>query len=99
MATPVRAGSTAQPDGCSPVLSDCNTRCAGCASPPRVPPPMLRSLVAPLALALAAGCASSGGPGSRPAAPPRPEASRAYDARFPDPGTPLAVQVVSTADR
>ena len=47
--------------------------------------------------ALALGCASAGG--ARPAAPPRPEASRAYDQRFPDPGTPLDVQVLSTADR
>src|SRR5690349_18976943 len=55
---------------------------------------MLRSL-----LCLAAGCASAGGQGSRPATPPRPEASRAYDTRFPDPGTPLDVQVVSSSDR
>ena len=60
---------------------------------------MLRSIVGPLCLALAAGCASTGGQGSRPAAPPRPEASRAYDARFPDPGTPLQIQVSSTSDR
>jgi len=60
---------------------------------------MLRSLLAGLLLCLAAGCASAGGQGSRPAAPPRPEASRAYDARFPDPGTPLDLQVISTSDR
>ena len=52
-----------------------------------------------LLLALALGCASGGGPGTRPAAPTRPEASRAYDARFPDPGTPLEVRVLSTSDR
>ena len=60
---------------------------------------MLRSLLSALLLCLATGCASAGGPGSRPAAPPRPEASRAYDARFPDPGTPLDVQVLSSSDR
>lgn len=60
---------------------------------------MLRSLLSSLLLCLAAGCASTGGQGSRPATPPRPEASRAYDARFPDPGTPLDVQVLSSADR
>lgn len=60
---------------------------------------MLRSLLPALLLCLAAGCASTGAQGSRPATPPRPEASRAYDARFPDPGTPLDVQVLSSADR
>ena len=60
---------------------------------------MLRTLLAPLLLLLAAGCASTGAGGTRPAAPPRPEASKPYDARFPDPGTPLNVQVVSTSDR
>jgi dipeptidyl aminopeptidase/acylaminoacyl peptidase len=60
---------------------------------------MLRSLLSVLVLSLAAGCASTGGQGSRPPTPPRPEASRAYDARFPDPGTPLAVQELSRADR
>jgi dienelactone hydrolase len=60
---------------------------------------MLRSLLCALLLCLAAGCASPGGPGSRPATPPRPEASRAYDARFPDPGTPLDVQTLSSSDR
>jgi dienelactone hydrolase len=50
-------------------------------------------------LVLVAGCASTGGQGKAPVAPPRPEASRAYDARFPDPGTPLDVQVLSTSDR
>ena len=60
---------------------------------------MLRSSVAALLVLLVAGCASTGGQGASPAAPPRPEASRAYDARFPDPGTPLDVQVQSTADR
>ncbi len=64
----------------------------------RVPAPMPRPLLAVL-LALALGCASSGGTGTRPAAPPRTEASRAYDARFPDPGTPLEVQALSTSDR
>ena len=59
---------------------------------------MLRSLLAALLLCLVGGCASTG-QGARPAAPPRPEASRAYDARFPDPGTPLDVQVLSTTDR
>jgi len=59
---------------------------------------MLRSILSALLLCLAAGCASAGGQGPRPT-PPRPEASRAYDARFPDPGTPLAVQTLSTADR
>lgn len=58
---------------------------------------MLRPLsVLPL-LVLAVACASTGG--SRPAAPPRPEASKAYDARFPDPGTPLDIQVLSSSDR
>ena len=60
---------------------------------------MLRSLLCAPLLCLAAGCASAGGQGSRPATPPRPEASRAYDTRFPDPGTPLDVQVVSSSDR
>lgn len=60
---------------------------------------MLRTLLAPLLLLLAAGCASTGAGGARPAAPPRPEASKPYDARFPDPGTPLNVQVVSSSDR
>ena len=60
---------------------------------------MLRSLLFALLLCLAAGCASTGGQGSRPPTPPRPEASRAYDARFPDPGTPLDVKTLSTADR
>ena len=60
---------------------------------------MLRSLLAALVVVLVAGCASTGGQQARPAAPPRPEASRAYDARFPDPGTPLNVQVLSTSDR
>ena len=59
---------------------------------------MLRPLAA-LLLALSLGCASTGSQGSRPAAPRRPEASRAYDARFPDPGTPLDLQVLSTSDR
>jgi dienelactone hydrolase len=62
---------------------------------------MIRTLLAPLLLLLAAGCASTGpgaAGGARPA-PPRPEASKPYDARFPDLGTPLNVQVVSTADR
>jgi dienelactone hydrolase len=59
---------------------------------------MLRSILSALLLCLAAGCASAGGQGPRPT-PPRPEASRAYDARFPDPGTPLAVHTLSTADR
>src|SRR5262245_53481038 len=64
---------------------------------PRVPALMLRSLsVLPL-LALAGACASTGG--ARSAPPPRPEASKAYDARFPDPGTPLDVRVVSSSDR
>jgi dienelactone hydrolase len=58
---------------------------------------MLRFLsVLPL-LALAGACASTGG--ARSAPPPRPEASKAYDARFPDPGTPLDVRVVSSSDR
>ncbi|HET9156159.1 MAG TPA: hypothetical protein VFN91_05790, partial [Myxococcaceae bacterium] len=60
---------------------------------------MLRSFVAALLVLLVAACASSGGQGARATAPPRPEASRAYDARFPDPGTPLDVKVLSTADR
>ena len=59
----------------------------------------MRSLLAALLVLLVAGCASTGGQGERPAAPPRPEASRAYDARFPDPGAPLDVKVLSTADR
>jgi hypothetical protein len=60
---------------------------------------MLRTSLAPLLLLLAAACASTSSSGARPAPPPRPEASKPYDARFPDPGTPLNVQVVSTADR
>ncbi|HZX42927.1 MAG TPA: hypothetical protein VFE93_13895 [Myxococcaceae bacterium] len=52
-----------------------------------------------LLLVLSLGCAGAGSQGSRPAAPPRPEASRPYDARFPDPGTPLGIQVLSTSDR
>ncbi len=60
---------------------------------------MPRPLVALLLLAHSLGCASTGGQGSRSAGPPRPEASRAYDARFPDPGTPLDVRVLSTSDR
>src|SRR5215470_2604916 len=68
-----------------------------CVPPPRVPGRM-RSLLAALLVFLVSGCASTGGQGERPAAPPRPEASRAYDARFPDPGTPLDVQVLSTTD-
>ena len=60
---------------------------------------MLRSLLAALLLCLVGGCASTGGRQARPVAPPRPEASRAYDARFPDPGTPLDVQVLSTTAR
>ena len=58
---------------------------------------MIRSLSLVSFLALAGACASTGG--SRPATPPRPEASKAYDARFPDPGTPLGIQVLSTSDR
>jgi len=50
-------------------------------------------------VALSLGCAGAGSQGSRPAAPPRSEASRAYDARFPDPGTPLDVRVLSTSHR
>ena len=57
---------------------------------------MHRSLLAVLAV-VALGCATAGG--QHPAAPPRPEASRAYDQRFPDPSTPLNVQVASTTDR
>jgi len=60
---------------------------------------MLRSFVAALLVLLVAACASTGGQGARANAPPRPEASGAYDARFPDPGTPLDVKVLSTADR
>ncbi|HVP60069.1 MAG TPA: hypothetical protein VMT11_05900 [Myxococcaceae bacterium] len=60
-----------------------------------MPRPSLALLLLPICL----GCAAPGSQGSRPAAPPRPEASRAYDARFPDPGTPLDVQVLSASDR
>jgi dienelactone hydrolase len=60
---------------------------------------MTRSHATALLVLLVAGCASTGGQGKGSAAPPRPEASRAYDARFPDPGTPLNVQVLSTSDR
>jgi len=56
-------------------------------------------LVSAMLLVLCLACASSGSQAGRPAAPPRPEASRAYDARFPDPGTPLDVQTLSTTDR
>ena len=59
---------------------------------------MLRALPA-LLLALCLGCATGGAQATRPPPPPRTEASRAYDARFSDPGTPLGLQVLSTSDR
>lgn len=59
---------------------------------------MLRSLPT-LLLALSLGCTSTGTQQTRRDAPARPEASPSYDARFPDPGTPLDLQMVSTADR
>jgi dienelactone hydrolase len=58
---------------------------------------MLRTFPTAL-LALALACAS-GSTSTRPATPPRSEASRAYDAKFPDPGTPLEMKVLSTSDR
>jgi len=60
---------------------------------------MLRSSVAALLVLLVAACASTGGQGAPATAPPRPEASGAYDTRFPDPGASLDVKVLSTADR
>jgi dienelactone hydrolase len=59
---------------------------------------MIRPLAA-LLLGPCLACASSGGQAGRPSTPPRPAASRSYDARFPDPGTPLEVHVLSTTDR
>jgi len=58
---------------------------------------MLRSLPTVL-VALSLGCASTG-TSTRPSPPPRSEASRAYDAKFPDPGTPLGIQILSTSNR
>jgi dienelactone hydrolase len=57
---------------------------------------MLRFLCVLPFLALAGACASTSGTRGPP---PRPEASKAYDARFPDPGTPLDVRVLSSSDR
>ena len=56
---------------------------------------MLRPLPTAL-VALSLGCASTS---TRPSPPPRSEASRAYDAKFPDPGTPLGIQILSTSNR
>ncbi|MGZ3445560.1 MAG: alpha/beta hydrolase family protein [Myxococcaceae bacterium] len=56
---------------------------------------MLRPVLTVL-VALSLGCA---GASSRPSPPPRSAASRAYDAKFPDPATPLDVKVLSTSDR
>ena len=58
---------------------------------------MLRPLpMALVALSLACAGASTS---TRPSPPPRSAASRAYDAKFPDPATPLDVKVLSTSDR
>ncbi len=58
---------------------------------------MLRPLLSVL-VALSLACA---GPGTstRPSPPPRTAASRAYDAKFPDPAAPLDVKVLSSSDR
>lgn len=58
---------------------------------------MPRSLPTAL-LALSLACAGTG-TSTRPSPPPRSAASRAYDAKFPDPATPLDIQVLSTSDR
>lgn len=58
---------------------------------------MLRPLpMALVALSLACAGASTS---TRPSPPPRSAASRAYDAKFPDPAAPLDVKVLTTSDR
>ena len=58
---------------------------------------MLRPLLTVL-VALSLACAGAG-TSTRPSPPPRTAASRAYDAKFPDPAAPLDIKVLSSSDR